>query len=223
MPSKNTVKDYGEDEFYHVYNRGAGKQEIFIDDQDYRVFLSYLKICLSSREDLQKQDIEEIISLNTQRKLRTLDLSAGLELISFCLMPNHYHMVIYQKDEDSITRMMRSIMTSYSMYFNKKHDRSGHLYQGAYKASRVDSDGYLAHITRYVHLNSIEKGVQPQEDPYSSYQYYLGQKKAKWLKSDKVLSQFKDSQDYKLFVEDYIDTKKGLDKLKTELKEGLKI
>ena len=112
-----------------------------------------------------------------------------------------------------MTEFIRALCTSYTMYFNKKYVRVGTLFQGAYKATLVDSDPYILHLTRYIHLNPIElTGSDPvNEYPYSSYGYYLGKKRAKWVHPEYVLSYFRTAQrmhfqdllSYESFVEDY--------------------
>lgn len=112
-----------------------------------------------------------------------------------------------------MTEFIRALCTSYTMYFNKKYVRVGTLFQGAYKATLVDSDPYILHLTRYIHLNPIElTGSDPvNEYPYSSYAHYLGKKQAKWIHREYVLSYFRTAQQthfhdllsYESFVEDY--------------------
>lgn len=223
MPSKNSIKDYRAQSFYHIYNRGAGGQKIFLTENDYNVFLSYFKIAITPEKDLSSKDTEYIQSKNAQRKLRLLDLSSEVELIAFCLLPNHFHLLIYQHNERGIEKLMRSIMTAYVMYFNRTYSNSGRLFQGSYKASLIDSDPYLMHITRYIHLNSIDVGLDVGDYEHSSYQYYLGSKKAAWVKPDRVLGMYRDASDYSKFVNSYKDTKSSIDTLKKELKINLEI
>lgn len=86
---------------------------------------------------------------------------------------------------------MRKLATTYAMYFNKRHNRIGYLFQGKYKAALVENDSYLLHVSRYIHLNPIDlQGSVPSHYPYSSYKYYLGEKHAKWLKTKIILDYF---------------------------------
>jgi putative transposase len=185
MPGRNIYKDYAEDSFYHVYNRGVDKQIIFKDDQDYTVFLSLIKRYLNSDA---KKSINGLIYPN---------YSNVIELQAFCLMPNHFHLFIYQHDSDAMKKFMTSITVSYSMYFNKRYKRVGPVFQQRYRAVLIDVDTQFLHISRYIHLNPINY----QDYEWSSYGYYLGQKHANWLKPDRVLNMF--DGDYEQFVKEY--------------------
>ncbi len=200
MPSRNRIKAYAPDSYYHIYNRGVEKRQIFLDDQDYAVFLSLLKRYLSGED--YKDHLGRVYE----------DLSAEVELLAFCLMPNHFHLLLYQSTEQGMTRLLRRAMTSYSMYFNRKYKRVGTLFQDRFKASRITENEYLQHISRYMHLNP--KDYKTWE--FSSLSYYFDHKKAKWLKPDKILGMFTPGE-YKKFMTDYEDHKKVMDELKYEL------
>jgi len=188
MPSKNRIKQYVEDGYYHVYNRGVEKRVTFLDEKDYVVFLYLLKLYLLPLSD------------NTPKTLSNLQYArirktffGEIELHSFCLMPNHFHLLIHQTNRDSITNFMRALITSYVMYFNKRYKRVGSLFQGNYKAVLVTSDPYILHLTRYIHCNprSLSAGSDPaalESYPYSSYSYYMGKKHANWVKTDFIFS-----------------------------------
>lgn len=202
MPSRNTVKEFAADQYYHLYNRGVEKRDIFLDDQDYVVFLGLLKKFLSGER-----------TKNTQRH-KFINLAGQVELIAYCLMPNHIHLLLYQYTEDGITKLMRRVMTGYVMYFNKKYNRVGGLFQGRYKASHINADAYLHHISRYIHLNPDEY----QAWPYSSWRNYTGTKQAAWVKPARVLELFEHNRDnYELFVSDYTQSKEELSILKWQL------
>jgi len=203
MPSRNRIKVYVPESYYHVYNRGINKRVIFKDDQDYAVFLNLLKRYLSNQQTEDKTG-------------RLYDkFNDRIELLAFCFMPNHFHLLLYQKDENAMTALMRRISTSYTGYFNKKHRRSGPLFQERFKASRISNDEYLQHVSRYMHLN-------PQDYKrwnYSSLKYYMGRNQAEWVKPDKILSLFNKGE-YGNFVQDYEVNKKMLNELKYELADA---
>ncbi len=113
-----------------------------------------------------------------------------------------------------MTNLMRSIQTSYTMYFNRKYDRSGALFESPFKASLIDKDSYLHHISRYIHLNPGDKW---KSYPYSSIAYYKGSKDATWLDPTAILDLFENRKEYIQFVEDYEENKQLLDELKWEL------
>lgn len=200
MPSRNRIKAYAPDSYYHVYNRGVEKRVIFLDDQDYTVFLSLLKRYLSGEE--HKDHLGRIYE----------DLSDEIELLAFCLMPNHLHLLLYQSTERGITNLLQRVMTSYTMYFNRKYKRVGTLFQDRFKASRISRDEYLQHISRYMHLNPMDY----KNWEFSSLPYYLGNKKAAWLKPGRILEMF-GAGEYRRFVADYEDHKKMLDEVRDEL------
>ena len=213
VPSRNRRKVYVEDGYYHAYNRGVEKRDIFLDDQDYRVFLSFMKAYLSAPETPFLHPVAQVTGSDPVR-LRPLGSFFGkVSLLAYCLMPNHFHLLIQQTPTNGMTEFIRALCTSYSMYFNKKYVRVGTLFQGVYKATHVDSDRYLLHLTRYIHLNPFElTGSDPvNEYPYSSYVYYLGRKHTGWLHPEQVLSyfrsaqqiSFRDTSSYQSFVEDY--------------------
>lgn len=209
MPAKNIVKPYVENGYYHIYNRGVEKRDIFLDEQDCKVFLHYIKLYLSPIEELQELNqpgvrIQRFIPLN---------LSKELNLLTFALMPNHIHLQIKQYTKDGIIKFMRRLATSYVMYFNKKYKRVGPLFQNIYKAVLIESEPYHLHLSRYIHLNPVGLDLPIKFTEFSSYPYYLGYKKASWVKPDEILSYFtnarrkdlKDSNSYQSFVEDYAE------------------
>lgn len=201
MPSRNLVKQYGEKQFYHVYSRGVAKQPVFADDEDYQVFLSLFKRYLSSKP------------AKSPARVDYPWYQPRLELLAYCLMPNHIHLLVYQHDVSALPEFMRSLMTSYSMYFNKRHGRVGPIFQSRYLASNIDKDNYLHHISRYIHLNP--RGWK--NFPYSSIAYYAGDKNAEWIKPEKIMQLFNGWRDYASFLADYEEQKQLMDELKWEL------
>lgn len=230
MPSHNTVKLYVSGGYYHAYNRGVEKRLIFLDDQDHRVFLSFLRAYLSPPSPTVGNDLDHPLAKMTgSRPVRIRPLrsfSEEISLLCYCLMPNHFHLLLYQKEVDGMSRFLQALCTSYSMYFNKRYRRIGTLFQGPYKAAYVDSDSYLLHVSRYIHLNPLEmtgsRPVNARKYPYSSYPYYLRLKEAAWMHPEHVLDYFrsaqrkdyKDTLSYESFVEDYgVDSSSMVGKL----------
>ena len=215
MPSRNTIKEYRENSFYHIYNRGVEKRCIFQDDQDYVIFLHLLKYFLSPG---QKDIIHPLVGLQgyqVKRPRPMTTLFGQVEIHAFCLMPNHFHLLIRQILNRGMAELMQKILTTYSIYFNKRYERVGHLFQGVYKAVLVDKDDYLLYVTRYIHENPLELSGMTRSDlvnyPYSSYAYYLKEKHADWLKTDYILNFFNEKQTYQEFVEgDRINSRNAL-------------
>ncbi|MFZ5366530.1 MAG: transposase [Patescibacteria group bacterium] len=213
MPAKNRIKVYIENGHYHVYNRGIEKRDIFLDDQDYRVFLHFLKFYLSPPKTNFTHPLGEITGFKPTRiRDFSSSLSQELQLLAYCLMPNHFHLLLTQKTSNGMTKLLRRLLTNYAMYFNRKYKRNGYLFQGNYKAVLVLEEPYLLHLSRYLHLNPAElTGTDPVNWPYSSYPYYLGKKKAIWINPEPILSFFKtarrtslkDILSYQSFIEDY--------------------
>lgn len=201
MPSRNLLKQYDDKQYYHIYTRGVAKQDIFLDEEDFIVFLSLFKRYLS---------IDQQLSLS---RVPYPHYYGRLELIAFCLMSNHIHLFVYQQDSRAVPEFMKSILTSYSMYFNKKYKRVGPVFQSRFLASHVFTDTYFEHITRYIHLNPRNWAKYE----YSSLSYYMGKKRAEWVKPDRVISIFNNKDEYLKFLEDYEDYKDKLDELKWEL------
>jgi len=175
---------------YHVYNRGHNKQQIFINHKDYS---RYLK---RAGEYIGKHQVT---------------------LFAYCLMPNHIHLLIRQDGDVSIDRFIHRLHTAYTMYFNKKYERVGSVFQGRFKAKLVDTDEYLLHVSRYIHINPIELfHVQGRAliselgaYPWSSYGQYVESRLKPLCDPTFILNYFSNSPlrgktTYRLFVEEYL-------------------
>ena len=195
MPSKNLVRSFDTPAFYHVYNRGAGKQLIFHDSTDRRKFLSLLR-----RHLIPSDDPNDTYPLY------------DVEIVAYCLMGNHYHLLLYQEvDPHEISGLMKSVATAYTMYFNRRYKSSGHLFQGPFRASHISNDAYLAHISRYIHLNPRTYKTYY----WSSLKYYLGRESSDMVHSERVLEVT--PQAYGEFLEDYTDRREVLKSVRDEL------
>lgn len=201
MPAKNTVRAFQNDAFYHIYNRGINKQLVFLDDDDYRVFLNLLKRYLSEKPEVHPKNG---IYPTYHKKV---------ELLAYCLMPNHFHLLLYQLEDRGVELLLKAVGTSYGMYFNKKYERVGPVFQGRFRSSSIQKDAYLHHVSRYIHLNPHDY----RQWPYSSLPYYIGRHASPWLRPARVLELFEDRSEYETFVADYEEQKKLLDELKYEL------
>ena len=216
MPSKNIIKTYKENGFYHIYNRGVEKREIFLDEQDYRVFLSYLKLYLIPKEE-SVNDIKNQTNLTYEDKNEKIskifllnNFFNKIYLLCYVLMPNHFHLELRQVGKKDIEIFMRSLITKYTMYFNRKYNRVGPLFQGRYKAVLILGDEYLLHLSRYIHLNPLEilsNGQLLQSYPWSSYPAYVSNLTINWLKKDFIQSIITNYSlnSYKKFIEDYTE------------------
>ena len=224
MPSRNRTKQYVENSYYHIYNRGVEKRLIFLDEQDYAVLLSYLKNYLLPKDEKvlfnklanpdtsfkEKDDILRILRLN--------NFYEEITLLAYCLMPNHFHFLIKQKSSTSMDKFMQSLATRYSMYFNRKYKRVGSLYQDTYKAVPIETDEQFIYLSKYIHRQTLihqpAKRIHPKgrtlrgwEQP-SSYPEYLGKRKTEWIHPEEILDHFSKTHPkltYKAFVEEKDD------------------
>ena len=167
--------------FYHVTSRGNEQKDVFRSKRDRGKFLEYLA---SASERY------------------------GAVVHAYCLMSNHYHLLL-ETPNGNLSRIMMHINGAYTTYFNVKRKRTGHLFQGRYKAILVDANDYLAELSRYIHLNAVRAGMveRPEQYQWSSYQNYTGSAPPTWLQTGFILGNFAQSQDeanekYRSFVED---------------------
>ena len=172
-------------EYYHFYNRGNNRERIFYERENYLFFL---------------------------RQVRRY-LVPVLEIIAYCLMPTHYHLLVLVKTSEvsenlgglGASKAMMKFAVSYTKAMNKRYNRVGVLFQGPFQARHVDKDSYLVHLSRYFHLNPVMAGLveRPEGWEFSSYREYIGLRDGTLPKSEIVLSQFPSPEAYREFVESY--------------------
>lgn len=209
MPGKNTLKQYLDDGYYHIYNRGVEKRLIFLDKQDYGVFLSYLREYLLPKNDkelLNKLSDSAISSQERDKIIKSLRLNNfadEIRLLAYCLMANHFHFFIKQKSAGSIDKFMRSLGTRHVMYFNRKYKRVGTLYQSVYKAVNIYTEEQFLYLSAYIHRQALYFQGESLEDQPSSYPEYLEKRKTVWVHPEEVLLHFSKSNpslSYESFV-----------------------
>lgn len=213
MPAKNSTKIYIENGYYHIYNRGVEKRLIFLDKQDYGVFLSYLKEYLLPKDEKNLQEKlsdPQISSIERDKLLKKLSLnnfSNEITLLAYCLMPNHFHFFVKQKSANTIDRFLQSLCTRYAIYFNKKYKRVGSLYQGVYKAVLITTEEQFLYLSKYIHKQALAfqgETLEAQNQP-SSYSDYIDIRKTSWVHPKEVLSYFSKtnpSLSYESFVKE---------------------
>ncbi len=211
MPAKNSVKVYESGGYYHIYNRGVERRLIFLDEGDYKNFLGILKMYLTPI-NLQGQTLQVDGSMKSLAPTKKPNnFVTEISLICYCLMPNHFHLMVRQNSDRSIASFLQTIMTKYVVYFNKKYKRQGGLFQGRYKAVRISNENQFIYITKYIHRNPID--LMPvrsdlaglMDYKYSSFGNYLGLFKQDWVKTEDILSYFSKTNprnSYQLFVEE---------------------
>ena len=161
-------------EFYHIYNRGTDKRKIFDSRADYERFLALLYL----------SNTTDSIHINNHRHqgstlVERLQIERAEPLVSiaaYCLMPNHFHLLIQEHKEGGISKFMQKLITGYTMYYNIKNERSGTLFQGKFKSEHVGEDRYLKYLLAYIHLNPSKLG-KPEQYIYSSYADFVGEKR----------------------------------------------
>lgn len=215
MPGGKARKIYADEAYYHIYNRGVEKRLIFLDEQDYNVFLSYLKEYLLPKDEkeLKSRLTDPITSYKEKdtilKRLRLNNFAEEIILLAYCLMPNHLHFFIKQKNALSIDKFMNSIGTRYTKYFNAKYKRVGALYQGVYKAVLINEENQFIYLSKYIHKQALALSGQAWEPKQpSSYPEYLGQRKTEWIHPEEVLSYFSKnnpSLSYSTFVQENED------------------
>jgi|SRR3989339_483840 len=166
-------KNFSKGSIYHIYNRGNNKEIIFRDEQDYRAFLFRLGLVFGiSKENLNKCEITK--SPKSRIRIVSFD-SKDFKLHAFCLMPNHFHLLIEQCSEESISKLILKISTSFSKYINIKYKRVGHVFQDRFKSVRIKTNPQLMLLSSYIHMNPVKDRVvnEPGDYKWSSYLDYL--------------------------------------------------
>lgn len=204
--------------YAHIFNRGVDKRTIFKSDRDRNRFMLTMRIALLEKGErvsfiLRKREKELLTSMK-QKHLLSLYGPPLLEIISFCLMPNHFHICVKAPRKENITKFAQRLGNSYTLYFNKKYARKGRLFESSYKTVPIKTDEQLIHLVRYIHTNpanSIKRALsalQLKSYLWSSLPAYL-KNSSEMCVIDQVLSFFKDTNDFWEF------TKAGI-KLKEE-------
>jgi REP element-mobilizing transposase RayT len=178
MPNRRVALVAGE--YYHIYNRGNNYETVFREPENYYYFLRLMVKYL---------------------------LPEQVQIVAYCLMPDHYHLLLYLQTE-TLSRSMQPFLLAYTNAFNRRYQRIGSLFQGRFKARRIGTNEYLLHLSRYIHLNPVEAGlVQKAEDwEFSSYKDYLGLRQRTLSGANIVMDQFGTGEEYRRFVEEGMET-----------------
>lgn len=215
------------DQIYHVLNRGISFQPTFSFKRDFDRAIEVMKYYQNKETPIRYSKFM-ILSLEVRQRILA-DLfkrkAFWVEVVAYCLMPNHFHFILKQLVENGISNFMAHFTDSYTRYFNVKNKRNGPLFQGRFKAIRVGTDSQLLHLTRYIHLNPYSSFVIKTISELWSYQYssfleYLdGLSTPSFCNKGLVLSQFKDVEAYRKFVLDQADYQRRLEGIKHLLLE----
>jgi putative transposase len=197
-------------EYYHIYNRGVDKREVFSDDSDYFRFLLSINLLNDEKDGLmirwrdyqrcvKKANLDDFLKLSFRERERLVDI------ISFCLMSNHYHFVLKQNVEKGIERFLQKMGTSYTKYFNKKYQRNGSLFQGTFKSSHISSTGLLLRMAVYASCNSEIHKVSPAKNyPWCSFAVHLGNQESDIVNDGLISEHFKSSNDFEEYAKENV-------------------
>lgn len=210
---------FANDEIYHVFNCGVERRPVFTLKKNYERAVAALDfyrfknlpLRLANALVLEKETKENFFTnLRKQPKLA--------EIICYCLMPNHFHFLVKQKSQNGIPKFLSDFTNSYTRYFNTRNKRIGPLFQGIFKAVRIEKDEQLIHVSRYIHLNPVVSLIIKEEEldtyPWSSFPGYLNPETGGICSPKIILSFFSSPKDYRKFVHNQIDYAKKLEKIK---------
>lgn len=219
MPQRKTPLVVGE--IYHVFNRSIARQPIFLSQKDYQRAIEVIDFYRFQKLPLKFSRFKQLPS--DQRQLFYENLikngKVGLEILAFCLMPNHFHFLLKIIEEKAISNFMNNFQHSYSKYFNIKNGRTGSLFQSMFKAVRIETDEQLIHVSRYIHLNPVSSFIIKTESlpnyAWSSLNDYISNDfKHSFISTDLILGHFKPKESYKEFVFDEADYQQQLEIIK---------
>lgn len=218
MPARNPPLITNET--YHIYNRGLDDRITFTDEVNFRralLTLEYYRpivppIRLSQFLSLDRENREKILKDIRQRERL-------VEVLSFCFMSNHFHLLLRQEVDGGISKFMSNFLNSYTRFFNTKRERVGQIFFRPFKAVRIHNEYQLLHISRYIHLNPysarIAENLQELKNyRWSSLREYLGLVKNGFCEKDSLLSNFKNADRYLNFVLDQADYQRDLEEIK---------
>lgn len=218
MPFRKTPFINGE--IYHVVSRSVAQTPIFKTRRDhsrllevvdfYKYFRPSLRFSFYNR--LPNKEKEEFLNSLKEKGTRLV------EILAFCLMPNHLHFLVKQLEDRGAPIFMKNLQDSYARYFNTKFKRNGSLFQSMFKAVRIETDEQLLHVSRYIHLNPVSSYLIKIEDlenyPWCSFGDYLGRRSLEFVNPGFILNFFKTPDEYHQFVFDQADYQRKLDKIK---------
>ncbi len=205
--------------YYHVFNRGVNKLNIFVNERDFNqamLSIDYYRfekppVKLSRFKSLPVTDQSRMITvmLNNNKTL--------IDILCFVLMPNHWHFLLKQNIDNGISKFIANFSNSYARYFSTSHQWEGHLFQGQFKAVEIESEAQLIHVSRYIHLNPLVSGITSNESlkyyKWSSFSDYLKNNSQK-VQTEDIMRYFKTPLDYEKFIISYADYARELEFIK---------
>ncbi len=199
---------------YHVYNRGVEKRRVFEDRRCYSRLLNAIRYyqLKGPKPKFSHSFNNNLLKPNPDKKI--------VEIICYCLMPNHFHLLIKQLSDGGISEFVSKLINSYTKFYNLKYKRVGPLFQGQFKAVLIESEEQLIHVSRYIHLNPIASYLVKDLNLYewSSYKEYTNNTKGICNKEE-IMGVFKDSSSYQKFCLDQVSFAQNLERIKHQLIE----
>lgn len=209
------------DHTYHIINRGFQREKIFTHQLDYSRALQAINFYRFDNP-LYKFSYFFGQPINRQNQIINQFMDDQLEAVkiyAYCLMPNHFHLLVNQLKDNGILKFIGNFSNSYSKYFNRQYERRGSLFEGRYQAVKISSNNQLLHVHRYIHLNPysaklVNSHSNLKKFPYSSLKEYLNQSTQKISSPHEIYSQFKSSLEYQSFIFDHADHQRTLQEIK---------
>lgn len=177
------MKLYLQGKYYHVYNRGCNRLPIFFSDENYRFLI--------------------------QKFIDTIG-KYGIEISAYCLMPNHYHLLVRQNSDISISKWLKTVFNGYSQAINKQENRKGTIFEGRARNKEITNESHLMHLIRYIHYNPVQAGLVSKAEKweFSNYPDWIGIRKNKLFNNRLLLQYFENHERYKRFFGDYENSEK---------------
>lgn len=208
------------DQVYHVFNRGINHQPTFTDAFEYKRAIAVIDYYRFANPPLKFSVLLKLSQENRTQILTDMktDYSKLIEILSFCLMPNHFHFLLKQVQDNGISKFLSNFQNSYTRYFNTKNERDGAMFLGQFKAVLVETDEQLMHVSRYIHLNPTTSYVVKDFDsllnyPWSSLPEYLNNK-PKICEISTIMEIFGKPANYERFLEDQVEYQRELSKIR---------
>lgn len=204
---------------YHVFNRGLDKRTTFHTKKEFERAVETLRFYQNSKPTIK---FSSFLNLTLEDKLLFLNQANSspkkTTILAYCLMPNHFHLLLKQNEDKGISKFMSDFTNSFTRYYNTKHKREGPLFQGIFKAVHVETTEQLLHISRYIHLNPYVSSLTESQNlhtyPWSSYKYYLEDIPHRTVDTLPVISHFKNKEEYSEFVTDHMSYAQQLEMIK---------
>lgn len=214
MPRRNIF--FAPREFYHIFNHSVASIPIFKGTREKEIFLDCMKFYIQ---------VKPPTKFSTYRKSRQsfpINLNQRvITIINYCLMPNHFHFTLQEEIEGGIKQFIQRLSNSFAHYFNLKYKKRGHVFEDKFKATHIDTEEQLVHLSRYIHLNPVTAYLveRPEDYPYSSYKIYLGKESSDIIDPSPILNNFSSKTKYQEFVLSQKDYQRTLDEIKHLLLE----